>query len=144
MTTHNETTTIEMSEAEMKTLVRNALMVAGQEMGETGDHWPVIKNTITDIMRDWEALEEERAFQAEVKKHLYDQLKAMEDLLATCDDETKAEVAPRLAELREIYDAHFVSPAFETIDMTEEDDSEKPIHIQRAEAILKTLEEDDA
>lgn len=143
MAMHSETTTIEMSEKDMKTLVRNALMVAGQEMGESGDHWPVIKNTITDIMSDWESLEAERAFQEEMKEHLYGQLQAMEEVLATCTKETQAEVAPRLQELREIYDAHFVKPDHELIDLTEADDAVKPLHIKRAEAILKTLEEDD-
>jgi len=143
MTKNNENITVEMSENDMKTLVRNALMVAGQEMGETGDHWPVIKNTITDIMHDWEMLEAERAFQDEMKAHLYGQLKAMEEVLATCSAETQAEVAPRLAELREIYDAHFERPAHETIDLTGDEDADKPVHIKRAEAILRTLEEDD-
>lgn len=143
MTENTQTTTIEMSEKDMKTLVRNALMVAGQEMGETGDHWPVIKNTITDIMRDWEELQAERDYQEEMKEHLYGQLKAMEDVLATCSTETQTEVAPRLRELREIYDAHFVKPEHEMIDLTDVDDTEKPLHIKRAEAILKTLEEDD-
>jgi len=143
MTAQQETITLEMTENEMKTLVRNALMVAGQEMGETGDHWPVIKNTITDIMRDWEELHNERAFQAEIKTHLYQQLKAMEEVLDTCEANVKEVVAPRLHELREIYDAHFTAPAHETIDFTDNEIA-KPIHLQRAEAILQTLEEDDA
>jgi len=143
MTQSNETLTIEMTENDMKKLVRNALMVAGQEMGESGDHWPVIKNTITDIMHDWEMLDAERAFQDEMKEHLYGQLHAMEEVLSTCETETQKEVAPRLRELREIYDAHFTKPTHETIDLTGDEEAEKPLHIKRAEAILSTLEEDD-
>ena len=40
----------------MVSLVRNALLVAGHEMGANGDHWPVIKSTIHSIMKDWEDL----------------------------------------------------------------------------------------
>lgn len=140
-----ETTTIEMTEDDMKTLVRNALMVAGQEMGETGDHWPVIKNTIKDVMRDWEELEVERAVHAEMKRHLYEQLHAMEEVLKTCTPDVKADVAPRLMELREVYDAFFSDVHQETIYLADDEDEEdKPLHIRRAEAIIETLEEENA
>lgn len=132
-----------MSEADIKKLVRNALMVAGQEMGADGDHWPVIKNTIKDIMSDWEDLDAARAAQAELKKQLYTQLAEIEDIVRTCSPAAQAEAAPRLAELREIYDAHFEEPAEHVIDLdAEEDDADKPMHIRRAEEIIMTMEDD--
>ena len=131
-----------MSEADIKKLVRNALMVAGQELGENGDHWPVIKNTITELMRDWEALDAEREAQAELKKHLYTQLAEIEDIVRNCSPEAQADTAPRLAELRELYDAMFDKTDEVLMDLTDDmNEDEKPIHIRRAEAIIKTMEE---
>jgi hypothetical protein len=139
-----ETESYVMSEADIKKLVRNALMVAGQEMGAEGDHWPVIKNTITAIMRDWEELDAERRYQAEMKKHLYGQLHEMEEIMRTCTPEVQAIVAPRLAELREVYDAFYEDTGEVLIDLTQEDEEEedKPLHVRRAEAIIQTMEED--
>ncbi len=146
MTTEHETT-FTMTEAQMKQLARNSLMVAGHEMGEEGDHWPVIKSTITEIMHDWEKLENERAVQAEMRKHLYAQLKEMEAKLPTCSAEERKIAAPILAELREIYDAFFESVQQEELYLAEDtdlifEDIEKPLHIRRAEAILETLTEE--
>jgi len=147
--TNQEETTFELTETQMQNLVRNALMVAGQEMGEKGDHWPVIKQTITDVMMDWENLRIEREVHAEMKRHLYQQLAAMEQILLTCSADEQKTVAPRLAELREIYDAFFTDVEKEELylaDIDEEDlygEEGKPLHLRRAEAIIQTLEEDD-
>ena len=35
-----------MTDDQAVNLVRNSLLVAGQEMGHDGDHWPVIKSTV--------------------------------------------------------------------------------------------------
>lgn len=147
--TNKTTTTFSMSETDMRKLVRNALMVAGQEMGETGDHWPVIKQTIKDVMRDWEDLETERAVHAELKKHLYTQLEEMGEILRTSSPSVREEVTPRLTELREVYDALFTEPKedilyLDTLDDLYLDEADKPLHLRRAEAIIQTLEEDNA
>ncbi len=139
--------TIEMTETEMKALVRNALMVAGREMGETGDHWPVIKKTIADLMGDWERLRIEREVHAEMKRHLYEQLAAMEQILLTCPKEEQKIIAPRLAELREVYNAFFSNVEKEELYLEDDielylEEAEKPLHIRRAEAIIETLEEE--
>lgn len=147
----NKTVTHEsytLSEAQMKKLARNALLTAGHEMGEEGDHWPVIKNTITDIMMDWEKLETERNVHAEMKAHLYTQLKEMEAKLDECTVEERAAATPLLKDLREIYDAFFTEAKTEELYLSNKDDlvfeeMEKPAHIKRAEAILETLMEDD-
>lgn len=143
--TATTTTTIEMSEDQMKNLVRNALMVAGQEMGAEGDHWPVIKNTITDIMKDWERVDEQRATYEDLKSHLYGQLSEMEKILKTCTPDVQAEVKPRLTAMREIYDAFYEKVGVQEIFMSDEyfETHDKPQHIKRAEAIILTLEEDD-
>ena len=146
MASSNAPTLYQMTETDMKTLIRNALLVAGNEIGESGDHWPVIKNTITDIMRDWEELEIERAVRAEIKTHLYAHLDAMDELLKTCEPAIQTDVAPRLAELREVYDAAFTAPSANVIDLTVERDwikADHPIHYQRADAILDTLFSDE-
>ncbi|MFA6280505.1 MAG: hypothetical protein WC612_06920 [Bdellovibrionales bacterium] len=134
----------EMTEAQMKTLVRNTLMVAGQEMGAEGDHWPVIKNTITDVMNDWKELEIERNVFEETKKHAAEQLCEMERIFKTCSPEEQKEIRPILDQLQEINDAYFSAIKDETFRPDECEflaDENKPIHIKRAESILSTLEE---
>jgi len=142
MTTKTDET-YTMTEKQMKDLARNALMVAGNEMGKEGDHWPVIKNTITDIMMDWEHLEREREVHAEMKIHLYEQLDIMKENLKNCTLEEKKIAAPLISELEEIYDAFFTEVKMEEIYMAENDDEvEEPVHIKRAEAILNVLMEE--
>lgn len=139
-------TSYQTTEADMKTLIRNALMVAGNEMGDAGDHWPVVKNTITDIMRDWEELEIERTVHAEIRTHLYAHLSAMEELLKTCTSDVQEYIAPRLAQLRDVYDAAFDEPEETVMDLPQASPStsktDEPIHYRRAEAILDTLFDD--
>ena len=128
------------SETDMKNLIRNSLMIAGQELGDAGDHWPVVKNTITDIMHDWEELEIQRAVHAELKRQMKRYLDDMEEVLKTCKPSIRAEAAPHIADLREVYDAAFSTPEEELIDLNDND--ELPIHIKRAEAIIDTLFDD--
>jgi regulator of replication initiation timing len=127
-----------MSEQQAVHLVRNALLVAGQEMGLDGDHWPVIKSTVHSIMQDYENLQVERNVDAELKTHLYAQLAEMEKIAATCPENEKAAVQSKLKELREIYDAYFMS--------CDENysESELPAYIQRTKAIIETLGDEDA
>lgn len=151
MTEKIETTeTMQLTEMDIKTLVRNALMVAGQEMGAEGDHWPVIKNTITDIMRDWEQLDVERTVHAEVKKHLYIQLQKMKDILETCTPQEQAKTSQSIKDLEELYGAFFeeVKEDIIYLDDDEEEeglylaeDEDLPVHIKRADAIINTLYE---
>lgn len=143
-----ETVEMKLTETQMQNLVRNALMVAGLEMGEDGDHWPVIKQTIRDVAQDWENLRIEREVHAEMKKHLYQQLAAMEQVLLSCSKKEREQAAPRLAELREIYDAFFSDVEKEELYLADDtelflDEADKPLHLRRAEAILESLEEDD-
>jgi hypothetical protein len=134
-------TTAKMTEEQMVGLVRNALLVAGLEMGgPEGDHWPVIKDTIHNVMKDWEDLKTERNVHAEMRVHLYAQLEKMEAILTTCPDDVKADAAPKLKQLRELYDAHFTEIDKNDIYLSDE---ETPAHVKRAEAIIKTLEADD-
>ncbi len=131
--------TKELNEGQMVNLVRNALLVAGHEMGDDGDHWPVIKSTIHQIMQDWETVKTERAVDAELKIQLYTQLEIMENELPNCTPAARAEVAPQLKELREIYDAYFSELDEKSVLIP----TEMPNHIKRAEAIISTLEAED-
>jgi hypothetical protein len=129
----------EMTEEQAVHLVRNALLVAGQEMGAAGDHWPVIKSTIYDIMKDFEDLKVERNVDVELKTHLYSQLAAMERGLANSPAAVKADVAPKLKKLREIYDAYFSTVDKDAAIINED---EIPAHMKRAKAIVATLEDE--
>lgn len=126
------------SEEQMVFLVRNALLVAGQEMGN-GDHWPVVKDTVHKIMRDWENLKIERNVDDELHIHLYDQIKEMEAGLGECAPDVRKVLEPRIKELREVCDAYFSDIDQSAI---EYDENTAPEHVKRMKAILNTLEED--
>jgi hypothetical protein len=126
-----------MSEERMVELVRNALLVAGFEMGETGEHWPVINDTIYKIAEDWEQLKITRNVNAEMKIHLYNELEIAEKSLAEAPPEEQAEYGPQLKELREIYDAYFSSVDSKAVEPINDD--EIPDHIHRAELIINSL-----
>lgn len=130
-----------MTDEQMVHLVRNALFVAGKEMGDKGDHWPVINDTIQHVMQDWEKWQIENAVHEELKKHLYAHLENMERLLPTCTPEEQAFAAPKLKELREIYDAYFTD-VDENVLYPE--DAALPMYVKRAETIINTLEFEDA
>lgn len=127
------------TEEHMVFLVRNALLVAQQEMGD-GDQWPVVKDTIHKIMKDWEDLKVERNVDEELRIHLYAKIKEMEEALPECAPEARAILEPRLRELRETCDAYFsdLDPKAVSCDGA----NELP-HIKRMNAILGTLEEEE-
>lgn len=127
-------------DALMLRITRNALIVAGDEMGKTGDHWPVIKSTIYQIANDYEQVRINRNVDEEMKIHLYHELEEMERRLPECREDARPKVAARLKQLREIFDAYF-APYDESAILI--DEAELPPHILRARQIISTLEEED-
>lgn len=125
------------TEEQMVFLVRNALLVAQQEMGD-GDQWPVVKDTIHKIMKDWEDLKVERNVDEELRVHLYAQIKEMEAALPECTAEARAILEPRIKEWKEVCDAYFSDIDPNAVDYN---DSNTPPHIKRMNAILETLED---
>jgi len=134
--------TREMTEAQMVGLVRNALLVAGEEMGENGEHWPIVNATIHSIAKDWEESKIQKEVDAEMKVHLYEQLEIMEKHLPECRKETQIEFAPKLKRLREIYDSYFLP--LDNTAIAPIRDEEIPLYVKRAEAIIATLGGEDA
>lgn len=130
----------QLNEEQMVSLVRNALLVAGQEMGPEGDHWPVINSTIHSIMKDWEDLKIERNVDVELKTHLYAQLEQMEKNIVHFSVDVQRDVEPKLKQLRDIYDAYFLDAENAEPLRAEE----IPTQIKRAKAIIDTLEEENA
>jgi hypothetical protein len=128
--------TTNMTEEQAVHLVRNALLVAGSEMGAEGDHWPVIKSTIHQLMRDQENLRIERNVEAELKQHFKDIIDDIEKSARLCPDDARQEAEKIVHDLRELYTARFapVDPTMIVVC-----DADLPIHIQRAEAIISTL-----
>jgi hypothetical protein len=134
--------TAKMTEEQMVGLVRNALVVAGMEMGAEGDHWPVIKDTIHHIMQDWEDLKTEREVCAEVKKHYEKMILDLEALSSkTTEPEVKADITATVARIRDITNACFAKVDDSNMYPGEED---IPIHAKRAKEIIKTLGDSDA
>jgi thiamine pyrophosphate-dependent acetolactate synthase large subunit-like protein len=127
---------MQMTEAQAVNLVRNALLVAGQEMGREGDHWPVIKSTVLQIMKDHENLQIERNVSVELEKHCRDVLKEMEKSIEHCPLEMLNEAKAAMKDLWEMHNAYF-QPIDHTMFVVCDDDI--PIHIKRAETIISTL-----
>lgn len=124
----------ELSEARMVHLVRNALLVAGKEMGDDGDHWPVIKATIRSIMKDWEEAKIERNVSAELKKYYVETIAVLKTMHDQSPLEMKPSIDKALKELDDLYTANFteVSPAQIFA-------NDIPVHLKRAKAIIDTL-----
>ena len=125
-----------MTEEQIVSLVRNALIVAGQEMGNDGDHWPVIKSTIHNIMKDWEDLKTERNVSLEVKKHYDKMLADLEDLASQTTDKVKSDIEEAISQIRVLTDACFAKVDENNLYFGED---EIPIHAKRAQAIIKSL-----
>ena len=131
----NETAKAVMSEEQMVHIVRNALLAAGQEMGD-GDQWPVIKDTVYKIMKDYEDLKIERNVDAELKKHYAEAIDNIEKNLELCPADLRAEAEKMIEDLRELYAARF-----EPVGKVGLDFEALPIHAKRMISIVKTLED---
>ncbi|MDP9127543.1 MAG: hypothetical protein M3N08_04685 [Pseudomonadota bacterium] len=129
-----------LTDDQMARLVRNALIVAGTEMGTEGDHWPVINATIHSVMKDWENLKIERRVHEEMRNHLYAQLDRMDEIVEASPESVRRDVAPKLKTLREIYDAHFAPTGLAPSALSDE---ETPAHVRRAQNIIQSMEDDD-
>lgn len=129
----------QVTEDQMINLVRNALLVAGEEMGAEGDHWPVIKSTIHDIMKDYEDLKIEQNVHQELKIQLTALLNEMDENLKTCPADIKPAVEEKLKQLHELHDAYFSSIDKTSLRLS---DDEKPVYLKRAEILIDTLEDD--
>lgn len=127
-------------------LARNALLVAGLEMGKDGDHWPVIKANIHALMRDYENLKIELAVQEQLREHLGQKVKEFEDLLGRSDDAFRTAMAPHVNKMREIYEAMFapVAAGSDDVRMTDADEEEGRYSSWKSSAaIIKSLKEED-
>ncbi len=127
-------------------LARNALLVAGLEMGKEGDHWPVIKANIHALMHDYENLKIELAVQEQLREHLGQKVKEFEALLAQSDDAFRTAMAPHVNKMREIYDAMFtpVATGSEDLLMTDADEAEgRYASWKSSAAIIRSLKEED-
>lgn len=128
-------------------LARNAMLVAGMEMGKDGDHWPVIKANIHAMMRDYEQLKIERAVQEQLREHVGKIIGDYEKLLVTCDDKTKERMTPHVRKMRELHEAMF-SPLATSIHQAtphaNDEDAEPGTYTpwQSSAKILKSLTEE--
>ena len=128
-----------MTEGQAVNLVRNALLAAGHEMGEDGDHWPVIKATIQSIMKDYEDWQIEQNVFAEVKKHYRAMIAELENLSKNCPAESKSKVEELVANLLDLHHACFSPVDRKHLYVARE---HYVPHVKRAKAIIDTLEED--
>lgn len=126
-----------LTDAQLIHLARNALLVAGQEMGEKGDHWPVINSTIHQLMQDYQALQIERNLHAELKTHLYAKLSEMGRTVHTMPADKRQALAQRLKELEEVSSAFFSEVDYSKMTIDAED---LPPHIKRLQYLIATLD----
>ncbi len=127
-------------------LARNAMLVAGIEMGKEGDHWPVIKANIHALMRDYENLKIETAVQEELREHVGKVIGELEHDLTQCSAATQAKAAPHILKMRELYDAMF-APADEAVmaaaaEAAESEEETGYVPWKSSAAIIETLSED--
>ncbi|MBI1272588.1 MAG: hypothetical protein GC131_00680 [Alphaproteobacteria bacterium] len=131
-----------MKQDRLLQLARNALMVAGHEMGKEGDHWPVIKATIAGITKDYEELQIERAVSAELEEHMGDIVCEYEEMLASCDNPAlRAELEPVVREMRDVYEANFAPVDHSKIGSPEDKDAPGFVPWRSAGHIIKSLME---
>lgn len=122
-------------------MTRNALLVAGAEIGAEGDHWPVINSTIHDVMKDYVELQTERAVHTELKKHIAVELAEIDRIFPTLTPQQQSETKPYIQELRDVFAAVF-SPMDEDALVESLEDVEVPAHIKRAEYLIQSLGEE--
>lgn len=128
-------------------LARNAMLVAGMEMGKDGDHWPVIKANIHALMRDYEQLKIERAVQEQLREHVGKIIGEYEQAMTTCSEALRIKAEPHVRQLREIYDAMFSPMSDEARrqsyeKMLEEDESGFYATSKSSAAIIRSLTEE--
>ncbi len=127
-----------ISEEKAIYMLRNAILVAGQEMG-MGDAAPIIKDTVYHLMKDYEDLKTERRVTAELKIHNKALIDSLEENLPLCPESLRPKAEAMIASLRELYAARFdpvPHPAYAESDL--------PIHARRMLYLVKTLEDEDA
>jgi hypothetical protein len=88
-------------------IARNALLVAGQEMGAEGDHWPVIKATVHGIAREYDQLQAERRVSAELKKHIAGALEEYERIVAASPEDLARDLRPIVRDMWDVFHARF-------------------------------------
>lgn len=92
-------------------MARNALLEAGHEIGEDGEHWRIIKDTMAGLARAYEALKIEEEVSDQLRVNMKDALDSYETLLEGFAGELDADVLTELrrfvAELRDVYNARF-------------------------------------
>ena len=132
----------EMTEAQMVGLVRNALLVAGYEMGQTGDHWPVINDVVHKIAAEWQESEIQRNVDEVLKEQLKQQIEILENELPKCAAGVRAALQPKLNDFKEAYDAYFMPLDEKIVAPVSSDDM--PDYIKRAEVIISSLGGDNA
>jgi hypothetical protein len=128
-----------VNEELMLQIVRNALLVAGKEMGD-GDHTPVINATIHGLAKDWEDIKNKRAAISEVQKHCDFVIAELTDIRndARCEDHLRASIDTAIGEIKDAYDAAFapVDPGEVYMDPTLVN-----LNYKRAERIIRSLED---
>lgn len=138
-----------MRDAAVLNLARNALLVAGHEMGDGGDHWPVIKAAVHGLARAYDAMKIEEEVTAQLRVHMRAALDEYEGLLASyssdLDPSQRAELEKFVADMRDIYSARFDAPANdnpmeELMRLATGTDGMLPF--ERAAAIIRTLDEE--
>ncbi len=88
-------------------VAKNALLIAGHEMGRDGDHWPAIKAAIYGITREFEALTVEEDVSAELETHLQELINRYATVMENAPVALQKELRPIIDEMQEVYNARF-------------------------------------
>lgn len=103
------------SDASLLNMARNALLVAGHEMGSEGDHWPVIKAAVHGLARAYDAMKVEEEVANQLRTHMKAALDEYQALVESYGDDLTAvqkdELEKFIDDMRDIYSARFDTPA---------------------------------
>lgn len=122
--------------------VQNGLMIAGHEMGSSGDHWPAIHAIASGLEEEFAAMHRNEAVVGELEFHIADLLRQMEE---TAKQAPTAEQPALHQFLQEAWSRYYavlepVAAAHEphAEDLVEDDDP-RFIHMQAAAQIISNL-----
>lgn len=126
-----------VNEELMLQIVRNALLVAGHEMGE-GDHTPLVNATIHNLTRDYEDYKNKRAAFDELRKYYAHVISELQRIRPECDEKMGAAIDETLPEIIEVYEASFAPVDAGNVYV---DPNLVNLNAKRADRILRTLED---
>jgi hypothetical protein len=114
---------------------RAAIIKAGKDMGEYGDHWPLIQSVLRDISKDYDEYQAERAIFEIIVGEVRHTLADLEDMLKTANDHDKPLIKETHQKISALLQQQLAD--FSLLDDMDFNDMPMPKHIAHADNILR-------